>query len=102
MLIWHSQLKRNADKSKFIYNSRGIAFDGAGKCNSCNDYARNAVIFGVDNTSPSHVNNRKNNFLVFGEEPTYEINGSVGTPENKFSITFSLVRTILFKFALQR
>ena len=97
MLIWHNQLTRNADKSKYIYNGRGRAFDGAGKWNSCNDYARDAVTFGVDNTSSSHANNRKNNFLALGEEPTYEINGRVGTPENKFSINFSKVKT---KFCL--
>ena len=37
--------------------------------------ARNVKIFGVDNSSSSHANNTKNNFLVPGECPTFEING---------------------------
>ena len=30
---------------------------------SCNGFARNVVIFGVDNTSSSHTDNEKNNVL---------------------------------------
>ena len=35
-----------------------------------NDFARNVVIVGVDNSSSSHTDNQKNNFLVLGEGPT--------------------------------
>ena len=35
-----------------------------------NDFARNVVIVGVDNSSSSHTDNQKNNFLVLGECPT--------------------------------
>ena len=41
------------------------------------------MIFGVDNSSSSHVENRKNNFLILGEDPTYGINGSFDAPEKK-------------------
>ena len=37
--------------------------------------ARNVKIFGVDNSSSSHADNTKNNFLVSGECPIFEING---------------------------
>ena len=36
---------------------------------------------GVVNSSSFHSDNRKNNFLKFGEGPTYGINGSLGSPE---------------------
>ena len=75
------KLTRKADKSKFTYNGRGIEFDGRGYWGSDNDTARNVVIFGVDNSSSSHIDNPKNNFLALGEEPTRGINGSVGTAE---------------------
>ena len=52
------KLVRNAIKSKFIYNDWGIAFDG-GSRSFDNDYARNVVIFGVDNSSSSHRDNWK-------------------------------------------
>ena len=48
------------------------------------------VNFGVDNSSSSHTDNCKNNFLVLGEGPTYGINGSF---EKKSSINFSKVNT---------
>ena len=46
-----------------------------------NDTARNVIIFGVNNSSSPHIDNSKNNILVLGEEPTENINGSVGAAE---------------------
>ena len=46
-----------------------------------NDFARNVVIFSCDNSSSSHTDNRKNNFLVLGEGPTQGINDSTGSAE---------------------
>ena len=45
--------------------------------------ARNVVIFGVDYSSLSQTNNRKNNVLVLGKGPTQEINDSTGAAEKK-------------------
>ena len=42
---------------------------------------RNAIIFGVDNSSSSHSNYRKNKFLILGEGPTFEINGRFDLPQ---------------------
>ena len=47
------------------------------------------VFFDVDNSSSSHVDNCKNNFLVLGEGPTDDINGTIGTAEKKIGINFS-------------
>ena len=55
------------------------------------------TIFGVDNSSSSHPDNRKNNFLILGKGPTYGINGSFRSPENKFNINFAKANT---KFCL--
>ena len=54
-----------------------------------NGTARSVIIFGVDNSSSSHADNRKSNFLVLGVGPTFGINRSFGSPEKKFSINFS-------------
>ena len=51
------RLVRNTIKSKFIYNGQGITFDGERKWSFCNYFARNDVIFDVDNTSSSHTDN---------------------------------------------
>ena len=53
-----------------------------------NDFARNVVIFGVDDNSSSHANNCKNNILVLGEEDTFGINRSFAPPEKSFGIYF--------------
>ena len=49
------KLVRNRIKSEFIYNGQGIALDGDGSWSFGNDFARNVVIFGVDNSSSSHA-----------------------------------------------
>ena len=66
-----------------------MEFDSAGSWSFDNDIARNVTIFGVDNSSSSHANNRKNNYLMLGEGPTSGINESFGSPEKNFSIHFS-------------
>ena len=54
----------------------------------CNDFARNVAIFGVDNSSSSHADNRKNNFLVIAEGPTYGVTETFGLPEyTKFCLS---------------
>ena len=92
-----AKLVRNPIKSKSSYNSRKIAFDGEGEWICGNDYAKNVVIIGVDNSSSSHTDNRKNNFLVLGEGPTFGMDRSNGAAEKWFSINFSKAKT---KFCL--
>ena len=62
-----------------------------------NDYARNVIVFGFNDTSSSHADNCKNNFLILGEGPTFGIDGSFGSPEKNFSINFTKANT---KFGL--
>ena len=87
MFIWYSQIDENAGKSKFAYNGRGIAFDGKDMWSYSNDFSRCVVIFVVDNTSSFHTNNQKNTFLILGEQPTEDINDSVGAGEKKLALT---------------
>ena len=44
-----------------------MAFDGRFEWSFGNGYAGNVIIFGVDNSSSSHTDIFKNNFLVLGE-----------------------------------
>ena len=78
-----------------MYSGCGMRFGGAASWSFDNDTARNVLIFGVDNRSSSYVENRKNNFLVLGEGPTFRINGSFGSPEKNVSINFSKANTKL-------
>ena len=82
-----------------VYSRFGITFDRVGSWSFDNDFARHGIIFGVDNSSSSNSDNRKNNFLLLGEGPTYGINGSFESSEKKISINFSKENTN-FEFAL--
>ena len=82
-----TKLTWNVDKSKFTYNGWGIALDGNIFCSFDGDTARNVLIFGVDNSSSTHIDNPKNNFLVLGEGLTEGINGSFGTAEKRLVST---------------
>ena len=76
-----------------MYSVYGITFDGAGSLAFDNDTVRNVINFGVDNSSLSHSDNRKNNFLLLGKNPTTGINGSFGLIEKNFSINFTKANT---------
>ena len=80
---------KNSDKEKYVNSGYGIRFDSGGFWSFRNENARNFIIFGVDNSSSSHSDNFKNNFLILDEGLTYGVNGSLGSPQKKFDITFS-------------
>ena len=63
-LFGATNVVKHSDKEKYVYSGYGIAFDGQGEGSFDNDYARNIIIFGVDNSSSSHADNF-NNFLNF-------------------------------------
>ena len=75
------KLVRNTIKSRFNYNGQRIAFVGKSLWSFGSNFARNVVIFGIDNSSPSDTDNLKNNFLVLGEGPTDSIYASTGAAE---------------------
>ena len=87
------KLVRNVDKSKLIYNGWGIVFDEEGSWSFGNDFIRNVVTFGVDNSSSSHTYIQKNNSLVLGKGPTPGINNSTSAAETKSSINFGKENT---------
>ena len=66
-------------EEKYVYSGYRIAFDSASSWSFNNGTARNVITFGVDNSSSFHDDNRKNNFLVLGEDPTFRITGNFGS-----------------------
>ena len=80
-----TNIVKNNDKEEYVYSGYGIAFNGKVEWYFDNDYARNVIIFGVDNSSSSHAHNLRNDFLILGEGDTFGINGSFGAPEKKVS-----------------
>ena len=57
-----------------MYSGYGIAFDWKGSWSFNDDFARNSIVFGVDNSSSSHTDNLKNNFLILSEGDTSKKN----------------------------
>ena len=72
---------KNNDRKKYMYCGYWIAFDLKESWSFADDFARNVIIFGVDNNSSSHTDNLKNNFLILGD--ALGINGSFGAPDKK-------------------
>ena len=82
-LFGATTIVKNNNKEKWEYNGCGIAFDGKGEWSFGDDSARNVAVFGVDNSSSSHTDNRKNKFLVLGEGPIFVINGGTKCTRKK-------------------
>ena len=73
-LVGATNIVKNSDKEKYVYSGCAITFDSGGSWSFDNGTGRNVIIFVVDISSSSHVDNRKNNFLRLGLGPTYGIN----------------------------
>ena len=69
-MIGATNIVKNSDKNKYMdykylkHSVYGIEFDRECSWSFGNEFARNSIIFGVDNSSSSHTDNHKNNFLV--------------------------------------
>ena len=74
-LFGATNIVKNNDKETYVYSGNRITFASAGSWSFDNDFPRNVIIFGVDNSSSSHTDNHKNNFLILGEDPTSDIHG---------------------------
>ena len=62
------QITKNADTSKNNYKGYGICFDEGGSFSKGNiSNGKNVLIFGVDESSLVHSNNKANNIYVMGD-----------------------------------
>ena len=92
-LFGATRILKYSDKENYVYSGYGITFDSVGSWIFANDTARNVIIFGVNNSSSSHANNCKINFLVLDEGPIFGINGGFGSLEKKICVNFSKANT---------
>ena len=61
-LFCSTNIVKDNDKDRYVYSSYGIACDVKGSWSFNDEFARNVIISGVDNSSSSHC---KNDFLNF-------------------------------------
>ena len=83
-----TNIVKNSDREKYLYSGYGIAFDGKGSWSFSYEFARNVIIFGVDNSFLSHADSLKYDFLILGEGDPFGFNGSFGAPEKKLEFIF--------------
>ena len=57
-------------------------FDGTG-------FGKKVTIFGADIISCMHINNKKKDILIFGENPTQELGDTILTAEKEYSMNLT-------------
>ena len=87
-LFGATNIVKNNDGEKYVYSSYGWAFGGKDSSNFNDGFAKNVSIFGVDNSSSSHTDNLKNDFLILGKGNTFGNNGCFGASEKKVALIF--------------
>ena len=64
-------LTKNADIDKYGYSGYGIGFDRRSSFSfPSGGFGQNVLIFGVDMSSSSHIDNKKKDILVIKKGPT--------------------------------
>ena len=76
------ELTSNADPDKYSYNDYDNEFDVCSQSSlSKGECGKNVVIFGVDNSSSTHVDDRKKDIIILGEGSTDELDDIAITTE---------------------
>ena len=69
-LLGSVKLTKNADIEKYRYFGYGIVFDRQPSFSIGNETGKNVIIFGVDMSSSTKIDNRKKDILILGKGPT--------------------------------
>ena len=81
-------LAKNADINKYKYSGFGIGFDRRGSFSFGNGVGRNVIIFGVDMSLSTKIDNRTKDILIFGKGPTQGLERTLRA-EKMYSINFT-------------
>ena len=89
-LIGAVQITKNAGTSKYKYKGYGICFDEGGLFSIGNiNNGKNLLIFGVNESSLVHANNKDNNIFVMGHAFVQGINNTTLYAEKMYSQNFT-------------
>ena len=79
-------MTKNADIEKYGYSGYGTGFDRrSGFSFLGSGFGQNVLIFGVDISSSTHIDNKKKDILVLGKGPTQGLEHTI-TAEKMYSI----------------
>ena len=93
-LFGSSKLTKNADINKYGYSGYGIGSDRETSFSFDNEVGKNVIIFGVDMSSSTKINNRKKDILILGKGPTQGLQNTLSV-EKMYSINFTKKNTSL-------
>ena len=83
-------LTKNADIDKYGYSGHGIGFDRHRRFSfSGTGLGRNVIIFGVDMSSSTNIDNREKDISTLGKGPTQGLEHTLST-EKMYSINFKV------------
>ena len=82
------KLTKNADIDKYGYFGYGIGFDRESSFSIGNETGKNVIIFGVDMSSSTKIDNRKIDILILGKVPTQGLEHTLSA-EKMYSINFT-------------
>ena len=82
--------KNSSDTSKHVYKGYGLCFDEGGTFSMGNiTNGRNVIIFGVQENSVVHSNNKTNNIYIMGDGFVQGIAGTILYAEKSYSQNFT-------------
>ena len=85
-------LTKNADIDKYKYSGYGTGFDRVSSFSfPSSRFGQSVLIFGVDMSSSSHIDNKKKDILVLGKGPTQGLEHTL-TAEKMYSINFTVTK----------
>ena len=85
-------LTKNADIDKYGYSGNGIGFDRRSNFSfPRGGFGQSVLIFRVDMSSSSHIDNKKKDILVLGKGPTQGLEHTL-TAEKLYSINLTLTK----------
>ena len=85
MFIWNSYLTKNADIDRYGYSGYGIGFDRHGIFSfPGTGLGRNVIIFGVEMSSSTKIDNRKKDILILVKGPTQALEHALSAEKDVF------------------
>ena len=81
-------LTKNTDPDKYYYSRYGFCIGFSFFSFSNCDWGKNFAIFGIDNSSSVHIDNKKKFKFVLGGGLTHSLDDATITTEAKYSINF--------------
>ena len=82
-------LTENNNFDKYKYSGYGIEFDMTGTFSVANGFGKNIITFDADMRPSVYIDNKKNNILILGKDPTQGLDVTTLTAEKLYSISFT-------------